>query len=78
MNDVPIYSYVVSITIPAPPSVCMLSARQAINAAHGYMWKPEGMAPEVVNDAHWRLNSTQGAVITVDVYADGSRKVRKT
>jgi len=75
MSDAPVYSYKIEIVVPLPYEH-EHAALVAINAAHRWTpsWEDAGTAQ--LNEAHWMLRKTQATTVTVDVYADGSRKMR--
>jgi hypothetical protein len=70
-----IHSYEVTISVPFPEEH-KTPARRAINDAHGYAWAPDNDVPKPVQDAHWLLNAGQQQTVTVDVYSDGTRRIR--
>jgi len=75
MSDVPVYSYEIELVMPLPYEH-ERAALVAINAAHGWTPSWEGTGTAQLNEAHWMLRKTQAITVTVDVYADGSRKIR--
>jgi len=75
MNDVPVYSCETELVMPLPYEH-ERAALVAINAAHGWTPSWEGTGTAQLNEAHWMLRKTQAITVTVDVYADGSRKIR--
>ena len=70
-----VYTYTASAVLE-PPGSYEDAARQAIYAAHGYIPKPYEEAPRAVKDAISMLAAAQGALVTIDVYADGRRRIR--
>ena len=75
MSDVPVYSYEIELVVPLPYEHEHV-ALVAINAAHGWTPSLEDTETAQLNEAHWMLRKTQAITVTVDVYADGSRKIR--
>ena len=70
-----VYTYTASAVLE-PPGSYEDAARQAIYAAHGYTPKPYEDAPRAVRDALSMLLASQGAMVTIDVCADGRRRIR--
>ena len=70
-----VFTYTASANLELPRS-SEDAARQAICAAHGYTPTPYEDAPRAVRDALSMLAASQGAMTTIDVYADGRRRIR--
>lgn len=75
MSNEVVYSYKSSVGLTLPNEQSR-SASRAISDAHGYAWSMDDDAPEPVRDAHYRLHTTQMVHIIVDVYADGTKRMR--
>lgn len=76
LSKIVVYTYTASADLELPAS-CLEAAKDAIHAAHGYTPKPYEEAPPAVNAALRRLPASQGAMVTIDVFADGRRRVRR-
>jgi hypothetical protein len=71
----PIHSYECSVDVPFR-SADQVATRVALSKAHGHVWSEHGDVPTVVQDAHWLLNANQQQTVIVDVFANGSRRIR--
>jgi hypothetical protein len=77
-----VYSYQAIVRIPHPNGTPANSeyneALKAINSAIGWI-EPDGPDPDnKALSAHRRLATTEEQIVTVDVFADGSRNIRIT
>jgi hypothetical protein len=74
----PVYSYEATICVPHPNETLergqCLEMLKAINTAHG--WTPGGEVPPDVRSAHYAVAAGREQTVTIDVFANGTRKVR--
>jgi hypothetical protein len=75
LSRIVVYTYAASADLELPAS-CSEAAKRAIHAAHGHTPKTYEEAPPAVKDALRMLVASQGALVTIDVFADGRRRIR--
>ena len=73
--QMPVYSYTTTIETLLPTHE-RIPALQAINAAHGYVPQWDEDAPKHILDAHYKLHGVQQQSVTIDIFADGTRRIR--
>ena len=70
-----VYTYYEAVPIPLEKQQ-LQRAIEAIHAAHGYTPHPHEEPPQAVRAAVDLARSSFGNLVTIDVYADGRRRIR--
>ena len=76
LSTIVVYTYTASADLELPAS-CLEAAKKSIYAAHGYTPRLYEDAPPGVKAALRRLPASQGTLVTIDVFADGRRRIRR-